>query len=345
MRLGTAILAALLPILGSCGQQSPSERIEYYIEERDPGDSGQESPNPNSDDAKAIKLTFNEPTAVDPDGVITISIEVKNVATDASWSLYYSVKQDLSEPITIIEDFSVADSEVDWNTTQLTPGSYFIFASLTSDGITKKYPLNKPIVIENMDDSNGEESPPNQAPIIALDFPLGENVFVAGAPQDIRWTASDSNNDQLSFQVEYSADGGNSWTMIAQNLTATNYAWDVTGLTQGITYRVRVTAEDGRGGSVIAMSPRNFGVATQPMTFAAGFGAMLAQRCGNCHATGRPNQAQFRSDNFALANIGVNAKKNNIKNRIEANTMPPGGNGLGAADKAVVTMWLWSGGQ
>lgn len=347
MRMANATIVALLV---SCGQQPSGTKTEYFIEEGDfsEADTGKDpdktdDPLKKDDDAtvdpKALSLSMKDPS-VDDSGKVTIEVEIKNADADATWAAFYSLKEDHSDPVTIDESLPATQKSVEWDTSSLDAGSYYLFAELKSGSATKKFSVKNPVVI----DETG--TPTNRKPTLTLDFPTGENVFVAGQPQNIRWTSTDPDNDDIAFKVEYSGDGGTTWTMVADNLTEKQYSWDVNGLAQGITYKVKVTAKDAKGAENTATSGKNFGVATTPMTFAAGFGAMMTQRCANCHAAGRVNAGQFRSDLYdnAANNVDVLDKMMNIKNRIENNTMPPN-NALGAADKAILTMWIWGGGQ
>lgn len=334
-------------ILSSCGQSSDTV-VEYYIEDDDksgnalPGEDGA-TDDAGNDDAGSDggnggrALSFVSPTqATDGGGTLSVVVSFTNVATDATWNLYYATKADAKTGTAIAEDLPVDTTSVDWDTATLAPGTYYLYATLVAGGETTRHPATAPITIAEDGDT------PNAKPQIKITVPNGEEVFVAGTPQQVTFTGQDADGDALKYKVEYSPDGGTTWTVLADAITATTYDWNVAGLAQGINYRVRVSVDDGKGGTASVVSAKSFGVATQPVTFAAGFGAMLQQRCGNCHATGRVNAGQFRSDNYDLANIGVNDKTNNIKNRIDAGTMPPAGP-LGAADKALLTMWFWGG--
>jgi mono/diheme cytochrome c family protein len=344
MRMANATIVALLV---SCGQQPSGTKTEYFIEEGDFSDTDtgkdpdKKEPTKKGDDAtadpKALSLTMKDPTVGDS-GKVVIEVEIKNADADATWAAFYSLKEDQSDPVTIDESLPASQKSVEWDTSSLDAGSYYLFAELTNGSETKKFSAKSPVVI----DETG--TPANRKPTLTLDFPTGENVFVAGQPQNIRWTSTDPDNDEISFKVEYSGDGGTTWTMVADNLTAKQYAWDVNGLAQGITYKVKVTAKDAKGAENIAASGKNFGVATTAMTFAAGYGTYLngangiSGRCGSCHAAGRPNAGNFRTDQNVQDNIA------DIEARVvtQAN-MPPGGSN--ANDKMMYTLWKWSGGQ
>ena len=79
-----------------------------------------------------------------------------------------------------------------------------------------------------------------------------------------------------------------------------------------------------------------------PITFATTFGPFLKTHCGDCHATGASNAANFTADDDDLATIGVKTKAADIASQVSSGKMPPSG-ALGAADKDTVTLWQWSG--
>ena len=335
-------------IFVSCGQQPQGSKIEYYVEERtsssEDEDEDEDDDDINEEDAtgevgaKPFQLIIAKPIAGASADQLVVQVEIKNPVKDATWSLFYSPNQDLSQPIALGSDLPVSQTQVTWDVSALAPGSYYLYADASADGKDFVFKNTDPIVIE------AEEPSVNNKPTLSLQFPLGENVFVVGTPQNIRWESSDPDNDPITFKIEYSANNGTAWTTLADNVTEKTYAWNAAGLTQGIAYKVRVTAKDDKGATAIAASPKNFGVALTPMTFAGGFGTLMTTRCGVCHNAGGPNQAQFRSDNYALATIGVAAKKLNTKTRIENNTMPPAPRApLTAQEKEQLTMWLWDG--
>lgn len=340
-------------VFAACGKEEKKETVyDYYIEEGEFNGSDTDA-DPNGGSADATKKNdkrfhfVSQAAAATASGVVKVELAFTDVDPAATWSVYFAKTATATNGTAIAIDLPVSQTSVDWDTTDVEAGTYYLYAVLTSGSSSGRSNAAAAVTIAAAGaDDGGEEGAgdANKKPTLALDFPAGENVLVAGMPQAIKYTAADADGDELKFKLEYSADGGTTWMQIAADVTDTTYDWDVAGLPQGITYKVRVTADDGQGGTAQAQSPKAFGVATTPMTFAAGFGAMLTQRCGNCHAMGGPNQGVFRSDNFALATIGVSDKMNNIKGRIEAGTMPPAG-ALGAADKAILTMWIWAGGD
>jgi len=80
-------------------------------------------------------------------------------------------------------------------------------------------------------------------PQVTVTFPNGGESL--SGEQTIAWTATDADGDTLTYDVLYSADGGENWSAIAVGLSQNSYVWDtdgVPGTTQGL---IRVLATDG----------------------------------------------------------------------------------------------------
>jgi PKD repeat protein len=92
---------------------------------------------------------------------------------------------------------------------------------------------------------------------ITVTYPAGGEGFVPGEQELIRW---DGLKGLGTFTLEYSTDAGTTWTLIANNVSATTqqYNWTVPSVITGEA-RVRVTR-----GSVSGMSPDNFSIIGLP---------------------------------------------------------------------------------
>ncbi len=84
----------------------------------------------------------------------------------------------------------------------------------------------------------------NQAPeVTSLETPDPE-----AAPKDpkkvrVKWTATDANEDELTFDLFIRKDGWNDWIRIEENVSKSEYEWDTTTTPSGV-YQLRVVASD-----------------------------------------------------------------------------------------------------
>jgi Two component regulator propeller len=59
----------------------------------------------------------------------------------------------------------------------------------------------------------------------------------------VRWTASDPNDDELTFNIYCKKQGWNDWVLLEENYEKNNYEWDTTGIPSGL-YQIKVVASD-----------------------------------------------------------------------------------------------------
>lgn len=100
------------------------------------------------------------------------------------------------------------------------------------------------------------------APVVEVLSPSGGEVFTA--PFEIRWQASDPDGDDLTFAVQYSPDGGQSWQVLGFGLTGDAFQvvslYNLTGSEQG---KIRVLASDG-GHTGVGVSEGFFSIPNSP---------------------------------------------------------------------------------
>lgn len=70
-----------------------------------------------------------------------------------------------------------------------------------------------------------------------------ENIPTAEQTLQIEWQASDPNQDQLRYRLEYQPLGVTHWLLLADDLTTPTYSWNTRLVPDG-PYRLRVTASD-----------------------------------------------------------------------------------------------------
>jgi hypothetical protein len=74
--------------------------------------------------------------------------------------------------------------------------------------------------------------------------PNGGETYNASA--NITWQSStDPDADALTYDIDYSANGGSAWVDIASGVSGTSYVWNTSALPAGSTYLVRIRAYDG----------------------------------------------------------------------------------------------------
>lgn len=74
-----------------------------------------------------------------------------------------------------------------------------------------------------------------------------------GNSLNIAWSGiSDTNLDYLKF--EYSLNGGTDYTLIATGSNTSPYVWDITPLSSGTDYKIRITARDRSGNERVTES-------------------------------------------------------------------------------------------
>jgi subtilisin family serine protease len=87
----------------------------------------------------------------------------------------------------------------------------------------------------------------NIHPQVQVTSPVGGEVWTG--IHDITWVATDTDGDPLTITIQCSADGGATWTAIAAEQPNDGlYTLNTATLPAGGRYRIKVIAEDGRGG-------------------------------------------------------------------------------------------------
>lgn len=89
----------------------------------------------------------------------------------------------------------------------------------------------------------------NTPPVVSVTSPAGGELWVG--EHELRWTAADADNaeEDLKIKLEYSADAGATWKLIAEGeANDGSYTWDTSKVDRGGKYIVKVTATDPDGG-------------------------------------------------------------------------------------------------
>jgi hypothetical protein len=88
-----------------------------------------------------------------------------------------------------------------------------------------------------------EKSASANAPVVTIQSPNGGEIL--SDPATVTWTASDADNDPLTFTLLYSSDGGMNWTTIATDLAGNVAQVPLAGLPGGASALFRVIVSDG----------------------------------------------------------------------------------------------------
>lgn len=85
----------------------------------------------------------------------------------------------------------------------------------------------------------------NQAPeLTTLEVPDLDTKDIDNPKKlKIRWTATDPNDDDLTFQLYFRKDGWKDWVLLEENFEKKEYEWDTTGIPSGL-YQIKVVASD-----------------------------------------------------------------------------------------------------
>jgi len=101
------------------------------------------------------------------------------------------------------------------------------------------------------------------SPAVTLQSPNGGESWPASGQRTISWIASDADGDSLYFSLQYSADGGVTWSALASNLQDTTHDVEAAALGGSSQALIRVIASDGLNTGVDA-SDAPFSVARKP---------------------------------------------------------------------------------
>jgi len=80
-------------------------------------------------------------------------------------------------------------------------------------------------------------------PQVTLTYPNGGETL--GSRENITWAAADADNDQLTFNLLYSRDGGLNWDVLAMYVQGRNYVWNTEQTGGTSSGRIKVIACDG----------------------------------------------------------------------------------------------------
>jgi len=108
-----------------------------------------------------------------------------------------------------------------------------------ADGFGDLYDSDNPVFVANVFKWLGE----NRAPTVEVISPNGGEIL--NGTITVSWDAVDFDSDPLMYDVFVSDNNGSDWSLLANNLLVTEYAWNTTLFDDGTSYMIRVVVTDG----------------------------------------------------------------------------------------------------
>lgn len=182
-----------------------------------------------------------------------VDIRLSSLPDDYDLELYVVDGSQL-QFVEISGNFGTEDEHLDGS---LTAGEYFILIY----GFEKVFDAEDSYILTATFQGDGGGG--NDPPAVTVNSPNGGETLAGGSLHNITYTATDPNGDNLTITLEFSTNGGTSWTVIAGNQPNNGtHSWTVPNLatTQA---QVRVIANDGQA-TDSDTSDGNFTITTTP---------------------------------------------------------------------------------
>jgi alpha-tubulin suppressor-like RCC1 family protein len=162
---------------------------------------------------------------------------------------------------------------IDLTSSALSDASYTFYANTTdtAGNISTCSTANVAYVVDTTD------------PTLSLtSFNGGISVY-KGSSQSITWTGSDSNFGATPIAIDYSADGGSSWTSVTTGTANTgSYNWTIPTIASTTTAKLRLIAVDQAGNSTPTTSSSTFKISGTPTQInVTGSASVIAGTCNS----------------------------------------------------------------
>lgn len=192
---------------------------------------------------------------VNPNSTVTWSIILGNYGTLPLNDVV--IKDALPPELTFVSSTpapsSIAGNVITWNMPSippLTPAAYTITLTVLAPPATTHTFINQ-ATMTGTDTSpasysitdTAEVSVINRPPQVTLLNPQGGEIICNGTTID--WLASDPDGDPLTYEIQYSNDGGAAYTTLISGLTTMSYFWNTSNLPSSDNYIIKVIASDG----------------------------------------------------------------------------------------------------
>ena len=140
------------------------------------------------------------------------------------------------EPLLYSRSFDVSfESEAEYDTSPVNKAHF----ALNLPFVTGTHSISLWNASVLLDKITASSSPPS----VTLTYPNGGEVV--GSSFDVSWTASDFDEDPLTFRLFYTTDDGAIWRPLSPRIQGTSYRVDASELAGSSQWRIRVQASDG----------------------------------------------------------------------------------------------------
>ena len=280
-------------------------------------------------------------------GQIDVEVEFENISSSVVWSLYYNQSASSTEgAVAIAERMPTTKTKVTWDSTNQEALTYFLFVVLENGASRNIRFMGSPISL--IESGSG-----NRSPFLTItDNNGGARVYRAGDSLNLSFESADPNpDDSLQYDVDYTGDGGETWTKIYSGLTkdSAEVTYDEDSGEMTLSAEIpsnadfsgranfRVTALDPYGLFGNAQISNNFGVSPSDISYVNDVRPIFVAKCTPCHDTGNtPSRGLILTYFDAVmtntrSRNGFNNRRNQTLDRIQLdetnpNVMPPQGN-------------------
>ena len=219
----------------------------------------------------------------------TVEVIFSESSAGATWSAFYSTTPGATTGGTpIAQALSTAQTTLTWNTTDLPANDYTVYVVLNDPTRTLTVAAAGTVTVAH-------PQPGNTTPQVQVVSPNGGTVVIRNTVLNISWTAADSDSGDLaamSYTIDYSGDDGVTWRNIGTRTGTTSLSWTVPAA-EPLTLlgRIRVKANDGKGGIAVDQSDTSFEIGEAGLTNPtyADFDVIAVSTCsgGGCHSSGQ----------------------------------------------------------
>ncbi len=275
--------------------------------------------------------------------VFTVRVAFTKVSDESYYDVYYTSTGATTGGTLIASDVPVDDLTTPWNTASVAVGgNYFLYLDLFDGEGTKLLTVASTGSV-HVDNATGINNLPSVALVGAFNgSSVAEGVVDSSAAVSIAFTKADADGDPVTVSIEYSDDGGATFSnVVTAYAGASPYVWAAGANLEGVSYKIRLTANDGVD-SKQSVSAAPFGITPTTYTFLGNLSTeVINTRCDGCHAN---KVSGFDSNNAG----SVSTYKDTIYARVMNGQMPqdmaPGGL-TDVLEKAKIQLWYWQGGN